>query len=79
MDPQQRLLLRTAYEALENAGYVPYATPTFNPERMGCYVGAATNDYVLNLRKDVDLHYSTGSFFFLFMLLELELNSFQVP
>ena len=63
MDPQQRLLLlRTAYEALENSDYVPYATPTFNPEGMGCYVGAATNDYMLNLRE--------GRIFFLWNVIQ---------
>ncbi|KAK0194332.1 hypothetical protein F5146DRAFT_1035319 [Armillaria mellea] len=45
MDPQQRVLLHTAYEALEDAGYVPNSTPTNNPETFGCYVGVATNDY----------------------------------
>lgn len=44
-------LLRTAYKTLENSGYVPCVTTTFNPERMGCYVGAVTNDYALHLRK----------------------------
>lgn len=27
---------------------------------MGCYVGVATNDYVDNLRDDIDVYYSTG-------------------
>lgn len=60
MDPQQRLLLHAAYQALEDAGYVPGATPTFLPERVGCYVGAATHDYAQNLREDIDVYYSTG-------------------
>ncbi len=60
MDPQQRVLLHTAYEALEDAGYVPNSTPTNNPETFGCYVGVATNDYVQNLRNDIDVYYSTG-------------------
>ena len=60
MDPQQRLLLRTAYHALEDAGYVPNATPSFNPDSFGVYVGVATNDYVQNLRNDIDVYYSTG-------------------
>ena len=60
MDPQQRVLLHTTYEALENAGYVPNATPSFQRERIGCWVGAATRDYVQNLRNDVDIYYSTG-------------------
>lgn len=60
MDPQQRLLLHTSYHALENAGYVPGATTSFDPETFGSYVGVATNDYTFNLRNDVDVYYSTG-------------------
>jgi len=60
MDPQQRILLQVAYEALEDSGYVPHATPTFNPEKIGCYIGAATHDYVQNLRNDIDVYYSVG-------------------
>ena len=60
MDPQQRVLLQVAYHALENAGYVPNATPTYNPATFATYVGVATNDYVQNLRNDVDVYYSTG-------------------
>ncbi|KAI9443347.1 putative polyketide synthase [Lactarius indigo] len=50
MDPQIRILLHTAYEALEDSGYVPNTSQSFNPETFGCYVGAATGDYVQNLR-----------------------------
>lgn len=60
MDPQQRLLLHIAYHALEDAGYVPGATPSFNPDTFATYVGVATNDYVQNLRNAVDVYYSTG-------------------
>lgn len=60
MDPQQRVLLQVAYHALENAGYVPNATPSYNPDTFATYVGVATNDYVQNLRNDVDVYYSTG-------------------
>ena len=60
MDPQQRLLLLTSAHALEHAGWVPRATPSSNPERTGVYVGAATHDYALNLRREVDVYYSTG-------------------
>ncbi|KAF9240177.1 putative polyketide synthase [Melanogaster broomeanus] len=61
MDPQQRVLLHTAYEALENAGYVPDATPSFRRETFGCYIGAATHDYADKLRNEIDIHYSTGT------------------
>ncbi|ETW82343.1 polyketide synthase variant A [Heterobasidion irregulare TC 32-1] len=61
MDPQQRIMLHSAYEALEDSGYVPNLSPSFDPETFGCYVGAATHDYVQNLRHDVDVYYSTGT------------------
>ncbi|KAI5898805.1 ketoacyl-synt-domain-containing protein [Schizophyllum commune H4-8] len=61
MDPQQRILLQTAYEALESAGYIPDATPTSLRETFGCYIGAATNDYVQNLRHEIDVCYSSGT------------------
>ncbi|KAH9941254.1 uncharacterized protein BXZ73DRAFT_75212 [Epithele typhae] len=61
MDPQQRLLLRVAYNALEDAGYLPDSTPSSDPNTFGTYVGAATNDYVHNLRNDIDVYYTTGT------------------
>ncbi|KAJ7216777.1 polyketide synthase [Mycena haematopus] len=61
MDPQQRILLHTAYEALEDSGYVPNATPTSRSETFGCYIGVATGDYVQNMRDDIDVYYSTGT------------------
>ena len=62
MDPQQRILLQVAYQALEDSGYVPNSTRSFNAETFGCFIGAATLDYVQNLRNDVDVYYSTGFF-----------------
>ncbi|TFK33599.1 hypothetical protein BDQ12DRAFT_657776 [Crucibulum laeve] len=61
MDPQQRILLHAAYEALEDSGYVPNATPTSKPDTFGCYIGVATHDYLQNLRNDIDVYYSTGT------------------
>ncbi|KAH6888801.1 polyketide synthase [Coprinopsis sp. MPI-PUGE-AT-0042] len=61
MDPQQRLLLHVAFEALQDAGYVPGATPSFEAASFGVFVGAATHDYVHNLQNDVDSYYSTGT------------------
>nr|AEF32750.1 polyketide synthase [Volvariella volvacea] len=61
MDPQQRVLLHAAYEALEDAGYVPNSSPSFRPEAFGCYIGAATQDYIANLRNEIDVYYSTGT------------------
>nr|QTV20414.1 polyketide synthase [Russula virescens] len=61
MDPQMRILLHMAYEALEDSGYVPNASQSFNPDTFGCYVGVATGDYALNLRNNIDVYYSTGN------------------
>ncbi|KAG2359143.1 hypothetical protein BDR07DRAFT_1415802 [Suillus spraguei] len=61
MDPQQRILLHTAHDALENAGYVPDATPSFQRDGFGCFIGTATHDYADNLRENIDVHYSTGT------------------
>ncbi|KAF5350379.1 hypothetical protein D9758_012473 [Tetrapyrgos nigripes] len=61
MDPQQRILLQTAYEALEDAGYVPDSTLSFRRDTFGCFIGVATHDYIQNLRDDIDVYYSTGT------------------
>ncbi|KAI8995268.1 ketoacyl-synt-domain-containing protein [Trametes punicea] len=61
MDPQQRMLLKVAHKALEHGGYCPNATPSFNPDTFATFVGVATNDYVLNLRNNIDVYYRTGT------------------
>ncbi|KAI9069613.1 ketoacyl-synt-domain-containing protein [Trametes sanguinea] len=61
MDPQQRLLLKTAYHALEDAGYTPGATPGFDPNSFATFIGVATEDYIHNLRNNIDVYYSTGT------------------
>ncbi|RYP12953.1 hypothetical protein DL767_010979 [Monosporascus sp. MG133] len=61
MDPQQRLLLQASLDALEDAGYVPDSTPTFQRDTFGVYVGVATGDYVDNLRDEIDVYYSPGT------------------
>jgi acyl transferase domain-containing protein len=61
MDPQQKLLLQGAVHAMDDAGYVPNGAPSFNPETMGCYIGVATDDYVQNLSRQIDVYYSTGT------------------
>ncbi|GFF54876.1 conidial yellow pigment biosynthesis polyketide synthase [Aspergillus udagawae] len=61
MDPQQKLLLQATLHALDDAGYVPDSTPSFQKDSFGCYVGIATGDYVDNLRDDIDVYYSTGT------------------
>ncbi|KAJ3535238.1 hypothetical protein NMY22_g6576 [Coprinellus aureogranulatus] len=61
MDPQQRLLLHVAYEALEDAGFVPHSSHSTDPDHVGVFIGAATNDYVHNVRDDIDIHYVSGT------------------
>ena len=76
LDPQARVLLHTAYEALEDAGYVPNDTPSFATETFGCYIGAATGDYTQNLRKDIDVYYSTGQGYCLTSYLMVSLTTY---
>lgn len=61
MDPQQRLLLQAAFEAMEDAGYAPDSTDSFQRDSTGVYVGVATLDYVDNTRNDIDVYYSPGT------------------
>lgn len=60
IDPQQRVILQTTYKALEDAGYVPDASPSFARDTFGCYIGNATLDYPDNLKNDIDVYYSPG-------------------
>lgn len=79
MDPQQRLLLEVAFEALENAGYVPNSTETNDPRSFGVFVGAATHDYVHNLHHDVNAYYASGELSTYHRLCGLLTVSRQVP
>ena len=60
MDPQQKMLLQGAVHALDDAGYVPHSTPSYDPKTIACYIGIATEDYIQNLTQDIDVYYSTG-------------------
>jgi acyl transferase domain-containing protein len=62
MDPQQRLILHEAHRALQDAGYSPDSTSSFQRDTFGVYTGVATGDYVDNLREDIDVYYSPGVF-----------------
>ncbi|KAI1372052.1 hypothetical protein F4677DRAFT_278704 [Hypoxylon crocopeplum] len=61
MDPQQRVLLQAALDALDDSGYAPNSTPSFQKDSFGVYVGVATGDYVDNLREEIDVYYSPGT------------------
>ena len=61
MDPQQRLLLHGAVEALDDAGYSPDGSDSFQRDSFGVYIGVATGDYVDNLRDQIDVYYSPGT------------------
>ncbi|KAJ5794563.1 polyketide synthase [Penicillium paradoxum] len=62
VDPAQRLSLMTAYEAMENAGMVPDATPSTQRDRVGVFVGTTSNDWgETNSSQDVDTYYIPGS------------------
>ncbi|KAK4960935.1 Type I Iterative PKS [Elasticomyces elasticus] len=47
VDPQMRLSLVTAYEALEQAGFVPNRTLSTKAERIGTYYGQAADDFLV--------------------------------
>jgi hypothetical protein len=45
VDPAQRLALMTAYEAMENAGFVPDTTISSQSDRVGVFYGTTSNDW----------------------------------
>ncbi|EED15770.1 polyketide synthase, putative [Talaromyces stipitatus ATCC 10500] len=62
VDPAQRLSLMTVYEAMENAGMVPDATPSTRRDRVGVFVGSISNDWgETNSSQDIDTYYIPGS------------------
>ncbi|KAH8817121.1 putative polyketide synthase [Xylogone sp. PMI_703] len=61
MDPQQRMLLETTYEAFENAGI---RVEDVVGSKTSCFVGSLSNDYGVNLHKDMEYstrYHATGS------------------
>lgn len=62
VDPAQRLALMTTYEAMENAGMVPDATPSTQRDRVGVFFGTTSNDWgETNSSQDIDTYYIPGS------------------
>ncbi|KUI53775.1 Conidial yellow pigment biosynthesis polyketide synthase [Cytospora mali] len=53
--------MHASFEALGDAGYAPDSTLSNMRDTLGVYVGAATGDYVDNLRGSPDVYYSTGT------------------
>ncbi|KAK3627685.1 Non-reducing polyketide synthase PKS8-1 [Elasticomyces elasticus] len=61
IDPQRRLALVTAYEALEQSGYVGNRTASTQLQRIGTYYGQAADDYrEVNQGQEVSTYYIPG-------------------
>lgn len=61
VDPQMRLSLVTAYEALEQAGFVANRTASTQLQRIGTYYGQAADDYrEVNQGQEVNTYYIPG-------------------
>lgn len=61
VDPQMRLSLVTAYEALEQAGFVANRTASTRSERIGTFYGQAADDYrEVNQGQEVNTYYIPG-------------------
>ena len=61
IDPAQRLALMTAYEAIEQAGIVPDATPSTRRDRVGVFYGVTSMDWMeTNSAQDIDTYFIPG-------------------
>jgi acyl transferase domain-containing protein len=61
IDPAQRLALMTAYEAIEQAGLVPDATPSTRRDRVGVFYGTTSNDWMeTNSAQNIDTYFIPG-------------------
>jgi 3-oxoacyl-(acyl-carrier-protein) synthase len=61
IDPAQRLALMTAYEAMEQAGLVPDATPSTRRDRVGVFYGVTSNDWMeTNSSQNIDTYFIPG-------------------
>ncbi|TVY17729.1 Atrochrysone carboxylic acid synthase [Lachnellula arida] len=62
-DPMQRLALVTAYEALEQAGYVANRTAATDLHRIGTFYGQAGDDYrEVNSAQEISTYFVTGGY-----------------
>lgn len=61
IDPAQRIALLTAYEAIEQAGIVPDATPSTQKDRVGVFYGVTSNDWMeTNSAQNIDAYHIPG-------------------
>lgn len=61
VDPAQRLALMTTYEAIEQAGVVPDATPSTYKDRVGLWYGVTSNDWMeTNSAQNIDTYFIPG-------------------
>ncbi|KAK4184780.1 ketoacyl-synt-domain-containing protein [Podospora australis] len=61
IDPAQRLALMAAYEAMEQAGLVPGATPSTRHDRVGVFFGVTSNDWMeTNSAQNIDTYFIPG-------------------
>ncbi|KAJ5114039.1 hypothetical protein N7456_002573 [Penicillium angulare] len=62
-DPTHRLALLTAYEALEQSGYVPDRTRSTRRARVGTFYGQCSDDYrEANAGQDIDMYFIPGNY-----------------
>ncbi|KAG8528459.1 Type I Iterative PKS [Bacidia gigantensis] len=60
-DPAQRLALLTAYEALEQAGFVANRTPSSQRDRVGVFYGTCSDDWrEVNASQNIDTYHIPG-------------------
>lgn len=61
VDPASRLALMTAYEAMENAGFVPGTTLSTQKHRVGVAYGVTSNDWMeVNSAQNIDTYFIPG-------------------
>jgi hypothetical protein len=61
VDPAQRIALMTAYEAIEQSGIVPDATPSTRKDRVGVFYGVTSNDWMeTNSAQNIDTYFIPG-------------------